>query len=278
MDQRFSKEPSLTHTSIAQPVTEIAPMLGSVKDGRWIPGGTAVIVAPHIAMTAQHVIDADWRGHERRALPEGNKVVASYSMVAIQMFDGGAKAAWWDVQKIWWSNHADIAFLLLAPGNQVARQHHWRKASLNLLPLSVGARMSAFGYRRNSVELYEQSVKWRTDPVTAVGEVTQVISAKGEMTYVTNARFENGMSGGPVMSDEGELVGIVRSTGNGYARVTAVWSGMDTMIDVQRKHRETGYYSVLDLAKDGYMHARHWERIEIERNEGVGTTRMRMRV
>lgn len=268
----FSKKPSFKDTSIHEPISEIALLLGSMRGSEWRPGGTATIIAPHIAVTARHVVENDWRSLEGRALPSG-KSQSTFSMVAIQMLSRGTEGSLWDVRKIWFSSHCDVAYLLLAAANNNARQYKWRPLGVNLVPPTIGSRISAFGYRGNEVDTSNHpAITWKSMPTTSVGEVTQIHCLQGEVLYTVNTKFSDGMSGGPVIGDDGRIWGVIRSTmkhelGGDTALVNALWPSMDILIDIDNSGQPCASYPILELARKNIIQAQGYEKIDISKGD-----------
>jgi V8-like Glu-specific endopeptidase len=56
----YSKVPSFTETGLNSPITEFALPLTARKGNEFFPSGTAVVIAPYLALTAKHVIEDYW--------------------------------------------------------------------------------------------------------------------------------------------------------------------------------------------------------------------------
>jgi hypothetical protein len=83
------------------------------------------------------------------------------------------------------------------------------------MPPAVGERISAFGYPKTDVDASQGALNITLNPYTSVGEVTEIFPVKRDSgllrfpCYSTNARFEHGMSGGPIFNDDGNVCGII---------------------------------------------------------------------
>ena len=120
-------------------------------------------------------------------------------------------------------------------------------------------------------------VEWRDSPTTTTGEITEIYPEKRDSSmlpfpcYRTNARFEHGMSGGPVFNDRGHLCGLIcagsETETDYYSYVSTLWPSMATPVSFPRAGFASGEtYPVLDLARQGFIKAEGWERIVL----GVG--------
>ena len=288
-----SKVPSFRETGLKSVITEFALALAGYREHIWRPSGTAIVIAPYLAVTAKHVIEDYWAKFEVSALQPGSageslQAAGSFQVLAIQILNEGETGALWDVTRLWLSPFTDVAFLRLTPRSDSARNHKWRSAKMNLMPPPVGTWISGFGYHGSAVTLTENEdmieVEWRDSPTTTTGEVVEMHERRRDNSMLTfpcfrtNARFEGGMSGGPVFNDTGELCGII-CTGSTLAEgdndhisyVANLWPSMGTEIDMDREGLPKGvYYPVLELAKHGHIDAKHWERIVIVKDSAKG--------
>lgn len=269
----YSKAPSYLVTDFDQPICQIAfPLLTYKGDLRHVMG-TAVRVGSNIAITAKHVI-AECLGIQ--APDEGNhNIDVGFNISAIQ-FVSASQAVVWDVRKIFGSAHTDIAFLLMAPRwDPPPDPAAGPAAKMDLRPPRHGARISAFGYANGNVEVSD-AIEARLDPRTSVGEVIDVHPTGRDRRlpfpcFQTNARFDGGMSGGPVFTDEGRLCGLVCSNMPPFSSdedhvsyVALLWPSLATIMDADREGAAPGVpYPALELARHGLIHAEGWERVQL---------------
>ena len=92
--------------------------------------------------------------------------------------------------------------------------------------------------------------------------------------YQVNARFDGGMSGGPVFNDNGHMCGIICSNIPPYSKdeehisyVASLWPLMATTISANRKgnYPREIHYPVYDLAKDSIIHTKNLDKVIIRR-------------
>jgi V8-like Glu-specific endopeptidase len=270
--------PSFNETGLASVITEVALAILGLKNKTFSPSGTAVVIAPYLAMTARHVIEGHWRDFEIGPLIH-SKSTGGFSLQCFQVLKAGGSGALWDVTRLWLSPHTDIAYLRLQPASKTAQTHRWRGVRLNLLPPRVGERVSAFGYAASSVTLDQRrdELLWKDSPSTSRGEVIEIHEKFRDTGFMkfpcfrVNARFDPGMSGGPVFNKSGLVCGVIcsslpptESDGEHVSYCASLWPGMATVIDMDRQGFELGMqYPVLDLAKDGFLKAEGWEHVRL---------------
>src|SRR5436190_17537381 len=228
MPPTFSKDPTFTISDQLSPVWEIALPLVTSRGGQsFFASGTATVIAPRLALTARHVVEDFWRKYESDDVSP-REAAGTFNLQAIQIL-GKDDGHVWDVRKFWASPHSDIALLALFPRSKEAATHKWKSPRLSLFPPPAGGRISGFGYhaRHITADSSENSVSVHLmhDPCTTVGEVEEIHDSMRDCVnlpfpcFRTNARFDGGMSGGPIFNDQGQLCGLIcmSSEGNSYS-------------------------------------------------------------
>ncbi len=258
------------------PITQIAMPLVAERDADLVVGGTAVFVGPRLAVTAMHVID------EFRSRLDGHAGVGdhetSFGITAMMMFDDGKTGMLWSVRKVFGHAASDIALLALEPSSPVPSGQTLGSPRVDLLPPRVGERISAFGYARTAARWSGGAVEFEHDPCTAIGEVTEVHEERRDARmlpfpcFAVNARFDGGMSGGPVFNDDGYLCGIVCSSIASNAPdedhtsyVSSLWPllGMPVAVPLDAHAPADDTYPARSLFEKNLIVGRGWEHFGI---------------
>lgn len=271
------------------PIVEVAFALASHRDNVWHASGTAVVIAPCLLLTARHVIDHHWRRFGNGDVPvEGEGHFLLYARHYHSSPDVGIV---WTVTRFWVHQTSDLALLFVQSGAPECAGYTWKLPRLQLVPPGIGTKVAAFGYRESTtiIDRHEDSlltVTWNEKPTTSLGIVTEIYPDRRDSvmlnfpSFQTDARFEPGMSGGPVFSDQGELVGIVctglASDGSDepVSTATSIWPLMGlclrTRLEGDSAEKE---YSVRDLAARGIVHTNNLDKVLVTRNgKQVNTT------
>lgn len=279
----------------AQPddiMREFTLALMSVADGHWFPSGTATIIGPRLAVTAKHMVE----DYEER--------FGRCSVLAANVLEGGTVGALWSVSKCYSSPFTDIALLFLShvKGSERAENYDWAVCPMmNLAPPEVGSGVWGFGYPNSEVKhLISENeeppsptirIKWSDRPSITTGTVIEVYFLRRDISrmpfpgFQTNARFEGGMSGGPVFNENGELCGIISSGfvfsedgGPEATFVSSLWPLMGLQLDIPIQGNESiDTYLLADLANAKYIRTLNLNKVAIERNEDGSVNRVGFR-
>lgn len=287
ISETLVREPKFIETHLPSPITEFALALASKRGDSYWASGTAVVVAPHLAITAKHVVEDHWTRNEG-PWPESGDVVGELSILAFQVPPDG-DACLWAVHRIWNSPHTDISFLKLVPASAPAASYRWRHLTINALPPAPGSQITAFGYHASTIAA-GAPVDWRHEASNSFGCVVEVHEERRDSVlrnypcFATDARFDGGMSGGPVFNEAGELCGLVCSgiapfdeSERHTSYVTTLWPILGTSIDLNRRGFPPGEtYPALELARGNQMVVRNWERVHVEiRPDGSSSVGLR---
>jgi hypothetical protein len=278
----FSTVPSFKEVGLKSPFAEFAMPLAAFRDGYYRPSGTAVIIAPHLAITAKHVVEDFWKNYESSALTPDSH--GSFSMVAVQMLESGQAGQLWTVIKVFCSRFTDVAFLQLMPLSVLPAEYRWRGPRINVLPPRVGSCITAFGYHSSKIDVKvdadKTGIKWFDSPTASGGEVMEIHEKKRDNAMLpfpcfrTNARFDHGMSGGPIFNEDGELCGLICSgfpfEEEHVSYGASLWPAMATGLDLPYEGFPSGAkYPFIELARRDIIAVHGWERITIVNNSRV---------
>jgi hypothetical protein len=280
------KAPTFKLIDFQQPVCRFALPLISAQGDQWHIMGTLVMVAPGFALTAQHVIHECFKVYENIDIISMSGVINSditFTIQAVQ-FLTGTNAVRWCVRRIYCCQFTDVAFLEMQPLFDPVKIHEMNHIKLNLIPPKKGSRISAFGYPGGKITLDENRVDIELKPHTAIGEVVEVhLNGRDKFllpypTFQTNARFDSGMSGGPVFDETGRLCGLICKSIHPFtdnedhvSYVALLWPSMATLLSLPRHHDPKAVpYMAIELAKDNYIDALGWEQVVIINDNEVG--------
>ncbi len=185
---------------------------------------------------------------------------------AIQFVDEGSRVQQWRIRKMYFGPTlagSDLAILLLDPLTEEQLPYEWKRPFIQLLPPEAGSRIAAFGY--HSMEVTTTAAggeRINFNPYTTTGTVEEIHRAAREKAQLrfpcfrTSARFDPGMSGAPVFTEEGLLCGIVCSNmppetddGEHTSYVSVLWPMMGIHVDYKRPGEEPKLCALVELAR-----------------------------
>lgn len=233
--------------------------------------GTATVLTGNLVITAKHVIAELFNGPERH-------------LAALQVLPGPVYVVW-DVFQGWACVNADLALLHLAtnPGRSDGdKTHAWRVPRVRALPPAPHSPVAAFGYRRSTIRVSTNQaggphIDLNDEPMMAVGRVGAVHDPRRDAVmlpfpcYEVGARFDAGMSGGPVFDETGCLCGIICSNFDGshiegppVSYVSSLWPVFSLGISANRgdKYPRDVMYPVIDLVRGGLVRVVDLEELE----------------
>jgi hypothetical protein len=268
----MSDRPLFADTPLPSPITEfVVQITSNLEGGDHYVSGTGVIVAPFLALAARHVLDDHWARHQGESLPT-TPADGRFTCVLLQLVGDELNA--WYVNRLWVSELTDIVLLRLTPYSAGARAYKFpRRPTLDLMPPQVGEHIHAFGYSESAVQATgPKALTIHYRPATTHGEVMDVHQQSRDEVkmpfpcFRTNARFDGGMSGGPVFNEAGHLCGLICSsyppfsTDEDHASyVVLLWPVMILMIDMNRVSHPRGgpMYPLFDLVKENILVTRN---------------------
>ena len=185
--------------------------------------GSAVIVAPGIALAAAHVF--------RPRLPES--VARGHGVLAIAIADHGLQL--WSVREVTFVGKSDIAILSLGLSSDLPPGNSFYQTAMTTRTPSIGERVMIAGFRPSA----ERFATSRREPMgltlhICVGEVTAVFPERRDSSMLPAPVLEvdcsavGSMSGGAAFDMSGRVFGILSSSyetedGLGPSYVSLAW-------------------------------------------------------
>jgi hypothetical protein len=257
-------KPEFVHTSIKNFISETTILLAAFGK-QTVSLGCGVIIGPRMALTARHVIEAFVEIHTGES-PTRIEGKIQMDLQVIHFIDEGSRAQQWRVRKMYFGPtlvESDLAILLLDPLTEEQLFYKWKRPFIQLLPPKVGSKISAFGYHSMEVTTTaEGRERINFNPYTTTGTVEEIHRAARDKyqlrfpCFRTNARFDPGMSGAPVFSQEGLLCGIVCSNmppeiddGEHASYVSVLWPMMGIHVDYAPPGEEPKLCPLVALAR-----------------------------
>jgi hypothetical protein len=238
-----------------------------ISERAGLPSGTACLIGPWLALTARHVIEDHFLKFE--GVEPSGIARAGYEVLTYVNLGGGGLLSLF-VRRAWLSLAHDIA-VLWAPACAIDPNHVWTIPRLAPMPPAIDSLVAAIGYPNSSFEFQAPTDHLLVmDATTSTGRVIEVHDLRRDSVMLpfpcfrVNARFDGGMSGGPVMNEIGWLCGVVCSsmppadlgdTHDSY--VSTIWPVLRTMIDAPWDKLPPGTaHPLLDYARAGIIDVR----------------------
>ena len=265
---------------------EMMPILiGIGPHGDLLCYGSCFIASRHMAITAKHVIDELLKHDPGIRVDKPGKY--EYWILQVRWEEDDYDYLLWAIDSIGVSPHSDIAIIWLRAWNKSASQcKEWKIFPATFDPPPIGATVRAFGLhnvrfdgsRMNSEGKFEH-IEVKSDRSTSTGTVKQHYWGgrdKGLYNFPcfeVDARFEHGMSGGLVITEDSLVCGIVCGSlpaaspeEEHVSYVTMLWPMM--AISVPSRLIPGGdlaaSYRLRDLSARGIFMPIGWDRVLIE--------------
>jgi hypothetical protein len=239
--------PTFVPTDPTQLIHQVAmPLIATKADGDEFVGGTAFLIAPGIAITAFHVFDEFVRRYQAGAVPQDGSPMAFHVLTYVTL-NGGRHVLPLTIMRMWRAAPLDVAILAVDISGEGLPGHRWTFPRVSMLPPRVGAPIVAFGFTAGRVdsEPVAMTPSLTIGAHTATGKVVEIHHEFRDRAMLpfpcfrTNARFDSGMSGGPVFDNStGHLCGVVCSSIDGQSDdeghvsyVSSLWPLVATQID-----------------------------------------------
>ncbi|MEX2318303.1 MAG: serine protease [Bauldia sp.] len=237
--------------------------------------GTATTLCGNLLVTARHVLE--------RFLPGDGASPVPRELVAIQVLPGPEYALWHVLDGIA-DPLVDIALLRVASKPSSSRPemgHGWRQPVVNPFAPAVGERIAAFGYADSTIRVSTNvangpHLEVQDKPMVSVGVVQEIHETRRDQLlpfpcYRVSARFDRGMSGGPVFDETGAFCGLICSNlegshldGDPISFVAMLWPLFRLNIDWNRgdDFPRDSAYPVIDLVRGGQIKITDRETLE----------------
>lgn len=259
--------------------TYVTPLCAFVGQEGYV-SGTAVILAPGIAVAASHVVQDILKkiGHNNK---DSNIELDLYVM---QLNTG---ACWYVSNSSSWVG-TDITVLSLVPRNDIASSIKIDRLPISVDPPPKSSTITALGYPDTKLDIPQNDsditkLCISITPTVSEGKVLDIHRSFRDRAnlpfpcFTVDAEFLGGMSGGAVFNENRELCGLVCFGGEGelknYSHAVSIWpmsiipvvisDSMTEFKDITPGQK----YKVLELAKLGYINMIGHERIEFFKHE-----------
>jgi S1-C subfamily serine protease len=231
--------------------------------------GSAVVICGNLIVTAKHVLDG-----LASTVQAETATQIDHHLSAVQLLPG-PRYIIWDIAGGVLDPTSDLALLQLATNPGLSHPEipiTWRQPRVNPFAPEIGERIVAFGYRSSSVVVSRKPdggthIELNDQPMTSVGVVKEIYEWRRDgllpfPCYQVSARFDGGMSGGPVFDETGSLCGIVCSNiagshleGEPVSYVTTLWPLFRLKMAFDRGDGwpKGGAYFGIDLARAGLI-------------------------
>jgi len=236
--------------------------------------GSCVRLAGNLYLTAKHLIE----DYLEKYGSGGTTITLDFWIVHVFP---GPEYEIWRVDRSWFSLTSDLAILHTVPLNDTAGHPKTRNcAALSLQPPPIGSRITGFGYhgctgivRKDGEGTRHIEINGRG--AATVGEVREIHRERRDNfrlnfpCFRANARFDGGMSGGPVINDQGRVCGIICSNlppdeldAEHTSYAATLWPVMAIPINLGDDGVSiVAWYPVKRLAEKGIIHAQDYEKV-----------------
>ncbi|HWZ71257.1 MAG TPA: trypsin-like peptidase domain-containing protein [Casimicrobiaceae bacterium] len=273
------QEPTFKESGPEQLIHEIAmPLIAVAQDGNQeYVSGTAFVIGRGWALTAFHVLDDFVLRYEGVRVGDGNPNI-SFQILAFLTVEAGKKVLPLRVMRIWRATPLDIAVLAFGVDNDWPDDYVWKVPALDLLPPKCGTPIFGFGFANPSLDRPGNAGPplLNLHPRTTTGHVIEIHHELRDTSrlpfpcFRSNARFDGGMSGGPVFNKaSGKLCGVICSSLPGtnpdeehVSYVSSLWPIIATPIDAtDTEVSGAARYPLMRLFENRILNATNLERV-----------------
>ncbi len=257
---------------------QVMPIL-SIADGQLVGHGTGFMIAPDgLMITAKHVIQDAWSKRVRKINKQGHfsDHCDSYALYVTnerhsddeKMHFGGLLP----IDKAWFKEELDIAYCWLRPLTQNGERIRFPACQLSPGIPKVDERIIGFGYYKMEGRELQQDTSgdllahYSQNTAHSAGRIIAVFPERRDSgmlnfpCFHTDARFDHGMSGGPVWNEKGYVCGVICSSTpqveddqRHISYISLLWPAMGTEIEVAIDDEKPEMRFVYELATKGLI-------------------------
>jgi len=194
--------------------------------------GSAILVAPGIALCARHVID-----------PHVSDIMNGSTVpVCIGIAKHGLQI--WQIRKITLVNESDLAILGLTYAADLPPDLQFNQAIISTRFPKIGEKLMIAGFRASdsNFEIPSNELTCGGNVIVCTGEVTERYETARDQSFLrwptleVNCPSWGGMSGGPVFDSTGMLIGLLSSSftfedSTGPSYVSLLWPALCTQFE-----------------------------------------------
>jgi len=262
------------------PIEQMVMPLLTIMDEQVMTLGTGFMINPNgLMMTAVHVIKEGMKRMVKKTNDDGSieNVLGFYAFyVNYQKHvdsNESCLGGLLPIGKVSYSNEFDVGYCWLK-----RPIIEGKPLTFPVLPLSpgiprVGENVLGMGYHQMKADIVSQTqengtvIKYYERTALTTGQITEVYPGRRDCgmlsfpCFCTDARFEHGMSGGPILDEHGSVCGVICSClppgddSPGYTSYgSLLWPTLGTSIEViPYEGANPEMMSVYDLIHKGYI-------------------------
>lgn len=169
--------------------------------------GSAVIVAPGVALSAKHIFESRREGLQSGAI----------GVICFGICSSGALL--WKIRRVAEVSDSDLVILCIELASAPPQNNIFNFATISLRPTRTGEKVCILGFRASSSHFeFGNGLPIRGQVIQSQGTVLQRFDSGRDSCFLPWPSIEvdcptwGGMSGGPVFDGQGRLVGLVTSS------------------------------------------------------------------
>jgi hypothetical protein len=243
-------------TEFGSAIQQVAMPLVTLVDDHLVPLGTGfMIAADGLMMTASHVIDQATRASGKRIGAPAARVHREFYalyVTAERLSDASENnlGGLWPVDRAWCSPELDIGFCWLRRAERDGVPIRHRCVTLSPALPAIGSRIIGFGYYGMTGSAIRRepgsgpSIEYSQETAHTAGVITEIYPVQRDSgmlkfpSFQTDARFDPGMSGGPVFNESGHVCGVTCSSlppmqDSGHVSFASlIWPSLGTSLEI----------------------------------------------